>query len=211
MYRILHETVGVLLAGGESRRFGGKKAFAKFKGRFFWEHSYFALKEVSNQQVIISHQDLIDQFKEMASCQVLVDDEKVKGKGPLAGIYTAMKNIEAEWYVVVSCDIPFISKRTLHSLLDMRSSSVTAIIPRVNGKHHPLIGVYHQSIFAKLEKQLLKHEYKMMSFLKKIDVIYASEQELAVDAKVFSNINSQEDYTKLLSNGKISESYNRPE
>jgi hypothetical protein len=50
-----------------------------------------------------------------------------------------------------------------------------------------------------------------MSFLEKIDVIYASEQELAVDAKVFSNINSQEDYTKLLSNGKISESYNRPE
>jgi molybdenum cofactor guanylyltransferase len=207
----LHETVGVLLAGGESSRFGGKKAFAKFMGQSFWEHSYFALKGASNQQVIISHQDLINQFKEMVACQVLVDDEKVKGRGPLAGIYTAMKNIKAEWYVVVSCDIPFISEQTLHRLLDMRSASVTAVIPKVNGKLHPLIGVYHHSIFAKLEKQLSKHEYKMMSFLEKIDVIYVSEQELAVDAKVFSNINSQEDYTKLLSNGKISESYNRPE
>ena len=103
----------------------------------------------------------------MASCQVLVDDEKVKGRGPLAGIYTAMKNIEAKWYVVVSCDIPFVTKHTLHNLLKMRNSSVTTIIPRVNGRLHPLIGVYHHSIFAELEKQLVNHEYKMMSFLRK--------------------------------------------
>jgi molybdopterin-guanine dinucleotide biosynthesis protein A len=202
----MHETVGVLLAGGESRRFGHPKAFASFKGQTFWEHSFHAMKEVTDYQLIISHSNLFKRFSEVAPCQVLKDDEEVKGKGPLAGIYTAMNHEKSEWYVILSCDIPFITKYTIRSLLDLRQPNVKAVIPKINGKLHPLIGVYHHSIFTMIENQLLKHDYKMVTLLEKIEVLYVSEKDLDVDVKIFSNINSQEDYIQYVTNDKISES-----
>ncbi|MGM0873421.1 MAG: molybdenum cofactor guanylyltransferase [Bacillota bacterium] len=202
----MSETVGVLLAGGESRRFGHPKAFARFKDKSFWEHSYIAMKEVTDHQMIISHPNLIDRFNEVATCLVLKDDEEVKGKGPLAGIYTAMNNKKAEWYVILSCDVPFITEHTIRSLLDLRQPNIKAIIPKINGKLHPLIGIYHHCIFSTIEKQLSKHKYKMVSLLEEIDVLYVSEKDICVELKIFSNINSQEDYTQLLTNDKISES-----
>jgi molybdenum cofactor guanylyltransferase len=205
-YLILHEIVGVLLAGGESKRFGHPKAFARFKGRSFWEHSYHAMKEVTDQQMIISHPNLVNRFNEVATCLVLKDDEEVKGKGPLAGIYTAMNNEKAEWYVILSCDVPLITKHTIRSLLELRQPNIKAIIPKINGKLHPLIGIYHHSMFSTIEEKLSKYSYKMVSLLDEIDVLYVSEKEIGVDLKIFSNINSQEDYTQLLTSDKISES-----
>jgi molybdopterin-guanine dinucleotide biosynthesis protein A len=203
---ILYETVGVLLAGGESSRFGQPKAFAKYKGKSFWEHSYEVLKEETDQQLVISRTDLVDKMKETATCKVIVDDVEVKGKGPLAGIYTAMNHEKAEWYFILSCDVPLITNRLIRSLLDLKKPTFKAVIPKVNEKLHPLIGVYHCSIFSLVEKQLTKREYRLLSLLDKIDVLYVSEKEIGVDKKIFSNINSQEDYKLLLTNDKISES-----
>lgn len=202
----LYETVGVLLAGGESSRFGQPKAFAKYRGRSFWEHSYEVLKAETDQQLIISRTDLVDKMKETATCQVIKDYVEVKGKGPLAGIYTAMNHEKAEWYFILSCDVPLITNRLIRSLLDLRHPTIKAVIPKVDGKLHPLIGVYHRSVFSLVEKQLTKQEYRIVSLLDKTEVLYVSEKEIGVDRKIFSNINSQEDYKQLLTNDKISES-----
>jgi molybdopterin-guanine dinucleotide biosynthesis protein A len=203
---ILYKTVGVLLAGGESSRFGQPKVFAKYKGKSFWEHSYEVLKAETDHQLVISRTDLVDKMKETATCQVILDDVEVIGKGPLAGIYTAMNHEKAEWYFILSCDVPLITNCLIRSLLDLRNPTFKAVIPKVNGKLHPLIGVYHHSIFSLVEKQLTKQEYRIVSLLNKIEVLYVSEKEIGVDRKIFSNINSQEDYKQLLTNDKISES-----
>jgi molybdopterin-guanine dinucleotide biosynthesis protein A len=87
----------------------------------------------------------------------------------------------------------------------LRNPTFKAVIPKVSGKLHPLIGVYHHSIFSLVEKQLTKQEYRIVSLLNKIEVLYVSEKEIGVDRKIFSNINSQEDYKQLLTNDKISD------
>ncbi|WP_168733814.1 molybdenum cofactor guanylyltransferase [Metabacillus sediminilitoris] len=193
----MHNIVGVLLAGGESRRFGQPKAFAKFKELTFWEHSYDAMKNITDRQLIISHPALVERFRDDSLCQVFTDNEEVKGKGPLAGIYTAMEIENAEWFVVLSCDIPYINEKTIQTLLDLRHQNVKAVIPNIKGKLHPLIGVYHKSILSIISKQLENHEHKMISLLEKIAVLYVSENDIDVDLKSFSNINSQKDYLQL--------------
>lgn len=202
---IFHDIVGVLLAGGESRRFGKPKAFALFKEKDFWEHSLDAMRESTDQQIIISQPDLVIRFKGNTFCQVIEDDDIVMGKGPLAGIYTAIKHTRAKWYVVISCDVPLITRQTIQSLLNLRNDQVQAIIPQIKGKLHPLIGIYHYTVLDKIEQQLRDGDYRVITLLEKITVCYASENDLNVDVKSFSNINSQEDYTELLTNGKISE------
>lgn len=203
---IFHDIVGVLLAGGKSRRFGKPKAFASFEEQDFWKYSIDAMSENTDQQIIISQPDLVSRFKGKTSCEILEDDESVMGKGPLAGIYTAIKHKRAKWYVIISCDVPLIKRQTIHSLLNLRNDQVQAIIPQIKGKLHPLIGIYHYTVLDKIEQQLRDGDYRVIKLLEKITVCYVSEHDLNTEVKSFCNINSQEDYKELLTNGKISES-----
>lgn len=198
--------IGVLLAGGESRRFGQPKAFAEYNSKFFWQHSMHALKETTERQLIISHQNLLERFKEETGEIVLMDDPKFKGDGPMAGIYTAMKNEKSEWYLILSCDIPLISADLIHKLQTFITPDKKIIIPNIEGKLHPLVGVYHYSVYPLIERQLENKERKMMKLLNQVEVRYVTEKELQTDPKIFSNINSPYDYGMLLNNGKIVES-----
>ncbi|TXC92176.1 molybdenum cofactor guanylyltransferase [Metabacillus litoralis] len=196
----MYNTLGVLLAGGESRRFGQPKAFATYKKQYFWEISYQAIKKVTDTNIIISQSAYIDRFTRENSVSVYEDESPYKGKGPLAGIYTAMKKEQAEWYIVLSCDIPQITSKTLENLLKFRSNHIQAIIPKISGRIQPLVGVYHSSIFPEIENQLLTNQLKLTNLLDLIDVCYVNEQDLMINQEVFSNINTQSDYHKLLNN-----------
>ncbi|MGM7720150.1 molybdenum cofactor guanylyltransferase [Metabacillus sp. Hm71] len=204
----MKETIGVLLAGGESRRFGHHKAFASYQGKFFWEHSFSVLKAVSDKQIIISHPNIAGKLKDAVLCPVLLDEPDVKGKGPMAGMITAMNHVQAEWYVFLACDIPLITNQAVLRLLHFRQHDIKAIIPKINGRLQPLTGVYHHSIYSLMKEQLENHEYRIISLLEKIEVLYVTEKDLQVDPSIFRNVNSQEDYTELHTNGKISESNN---
>ena len=54
--------VGILLAGGLSRRYGSPKAFAEIEGELFYERAYNALAAVCGDVIIISRPELIDHF-----------------------------------------------------------------------------------------------------------------------------------------------------
>lgn len=99
-------TVGILLAGGLSRRFGSPKAFAEIDGGLFYERTYQALEAACGHVVIVSREEFLPLFpKEL---DVITDLLVVAGKGPLAGIFSAMALRPAERYMVLPCDIPFI-------------------------------------------------------------------------------------------------------
>ncbi|MGN7939953.1 molybdenum cofactor guanylyltransferase [Metabacillus sp. 22489] len=197
--------IGVLLAGGRSQRFGQPKAFAQFEGKCFWEHSIDAMKEVTNKQIIISHPDIVHFFEETSRNEILMDDIHVRGKGPLAGIYTAMKYEKTEWYMILSCDIPLINKKIIRCLVDAREQGTLAIIPKINNRIHPLVGVYHYSTFEYIDEALQKERYRMMSLLEKINVKYLSDNFILANQDAFCNINSQEDYIALQNSDTIKE------
>lgn len=202
----MNNTLGVLLAGGESRRFGRPKAFANYKGKSFWEYSFKVLQNTTDKQIIISHSDLVDEFKLKTNQIVIKDDESVKGKGPLAGIYTAMKTEEAEWYVFLSCDIPLITSDVVKKLLQFRNTDTKIIVPKIEGKLHPLIGVYHRSLFSTVNNNLIHNKLKLISLFEQTMVHYITEHDMKVDVRKFSNINSPKDYDEVLKSDKISES-----
>ncbi|WP_191565825.1 NTP transferase domain-containing protein [Metabacillus idriensis] len=84
---------GIVLAGGKSRRFGNDKALYMFNNRTFLDHALYHLKAVSYVTAVIgraNHRNEASLFLE--------DEEVYREKGPLAGLYTAMKEVQAEWY-----------------------------------------------------------------------------------------------------------------
>lgn len=188
--------LGVILAGGKSRRFGAPKAFAEREGKKFYEYSLQALMPHTDSQVIITSAALMDRFTQTSGIglKVYTDQEPFAGKGPLAGLYTAMENERAEWYVTIPIDVPFMEAWVYEALLAYADEQTDAVIP-VTPRKHPLIAVYNYSIKNQLQENLENEKLSVRELLEKIRVKFVPVN----NEKPFININSQEDFKKSIS------------
>lgn len=184
------KTVGVILAGGLSRRFGSPKAFAKIEGQYFYEYAIHALKPYCDEIIIVTRPELVKKFPE--ECQVIVDDPAYAGDGPLAGIYSAMKVSMATRYIVLPCDMPYINQQFLEGLLQNHKPTIVAV--RTVTQHHPLVSVWKPTVFKELEETLNKKQFRVFPFLEKVQAEWIDAKVLGKDyEKVLQNMNYQTD------------------
>ena len=193
----MNDTTGVLLSGGKSSRFGSPKAFAKFNEKEMYEYSMAILEEVTDEVVISSSPTLSPVFQARGFKNIIEDVQPYRGKGPLAGIYSCMKSAPSQWYVVLPCDMPLLSKEILNKMLQHKSLDVDAILPNTFGRVQPLVGVYHQRVLPILEQKLNEDKLKMMKFIQRINVKFLDEDELNLRQNVFQNINRESDLLDL--------------
>lgn len=191
----MNETIaGVLLAGGESRRFGSPKAFARKDGQAFYRYSLEVLAPFSDTMLIVTNPNLFSRFnEENLSLKIVNDAYPYQGQGPLAGIYTAMKEQKADWYIILPVDVPCIKKSVVERLLTFAKGDTEAVIPIVSGRMHPLIGIYHASLRPKIASLLDEDKRPVRSLLDECQVEYVEMQ----DEQPFININHQTDYEHL--------------
>ncbi|QOR67542.1 molybdenum cofactor guanylyltransferase [Cytobacillus suaedae] len=184
---------GIILAGGESRRFGSPKALARCKNRYFIEYAIQAIEELTNEMVIISHNSIKSELNRVTTIPVIEDLPQYKGKGPLAGIATGIKYLQSDWNIVLPCDTPNITNLEIMFLIKHIQLDVDAIIPVVKGRIQPLIGVYHSSVVSEVIEILESDQYKMMKLLDQLRVTYVPFE----DEQPFQNINDLEEFQKL--------------
>lgn len=188
------KVVGIVLAGGASRRFGSPKAFANLGDKAFYQLSIEALHTFTDSIVIVTNEQLENRFTDKKGIQLITDINKYAGKGPLAGLYSAMWHQQAEWYATVPVDVPFIDSATYMKLLKNREAGKEVIVPVSNGKLQPLIALYHYSLKARI-KNLLESDRLAMR-----DLFQVSEMKYVdfTDEKPFININRLEDYDSYI-------------
>lgn len=195
--------IGIVLAGGISRRFGRPKAFAVYKEKYFYEWAKEALKPNTNELVIVSHPDLKKEFERNDDGHIEEDIAPFQGKGPLAGIYTAMKAYEGEWYAVLPCDTPKMTPIVMKKIKSLITEDVDAIVPVINGKFQPLIAMYHKRTQSLIEERLAEGDYRMKSLLDSCRVRWVTEKELQVDGEEFENINDETLFQSLLDDREV--------
>ncbi|WP_453990494.1 molybdenum cofactor guanylyltransferase [Bacillus nitroreducens] len=189
---------GIVLAGGQSRRFGSHKAFAKLHQKYFYEYAIKALAENVDSLYIVSHPDLKEQFEKQTPFQVVQDVPEFQGCGPLAGMFTVMKKGEANWYVIIPCDTPFVTDDLVKQLMSFTNDlSYDAIVPIIYERKQPLIAVYHARVVTKIERLLKKNFLKMSQLLEVCKVKYLTDQDLDLQGMEFENINNQTEFNKI--------------
>jgi molybdopterin-guanine dinucleotide biosynthesis protein A len=193
--------IGIILAGGESSRFGTPKAFATYEDKHFYQHAIDALTPYVNQIVIVSHPSIRPRFDNLVECKVIEDIEPYIGKGPLSGLYSAMHQFHGSWYIVLPCDMPCFNSIAAKKLLSMKDDRFDAIVPQIAGSLHPLSAVYHRRSFRQLELQLATGNYRLINFIERLSASILTEQQLELDEGAFQNINDWNAY-KRLGNGK---------
>ncbi|PKG22274.1 molybdenum cofactor guanylyltransferase [Niallia nealsonii] len=188
------KVVGIILAGGQSKRYGEQKAFALKEEKYFYQYSLHALQQYVERIIIIAHPTLTKKFSSLEKAAVIEDNKEYQGFGPMAGLFSAMETEEAVWYMVLPIDTPFISPSTINKLLTSAEDGYDAIIPHIDGRDQPLIAMYHQKVKTKIRELLKEKKLSMYGLLQQISVKYVE----GLDEREFININKKSDYIKYI-------------
>ena len=184
---------GIILAGGESRRFGSPKAIARYKNDYFINYSINALRGNVNQITIVSHSNLSSQLSTIMKETIIEDLPAFQGFGPLAGILSGMELAPATWYVILPCDTPKIRMEMIEKLLAFCEDNFDAIVPVIQDRKQPLIAVYHHRLKKEINDLLEGRDLKMNSLLNRCRVKYITEEDLESSGIEFVNINQPDD------------------
>jgi molybdopterin-guanine dinucleotide biosynthesis protein A len=138
---------GLVLAGGESRRFGRDKAAETFADAPQLERAFRLVEAVCDGAFVAARASRLDGLRERFP--LLVDAEE--GQGPLAGMVGAFRaHPEAAW-LVVACDMPLLDEGTLVALRRGRLEGLEAVAYESgdgSGRPHPLCAVYEPTLAA---------------------------------------------------------------
>jgi molybdopterin-guanine dinucleotide biosynthesis protein A len=188
---------GIVLAGGQSRRFGEPKALVKWNGKTFIEHSMEAMQAVTKDVVAISHPTIINELLHIVSIPVIEDIAMYKGDGPLAGLLTGMNYLHADWYIVAPCDTPNISKQWARKMVSYINEDIEVIVPVIDGRKQPLLALYHCDVKEKIEYLLQEEKRSVQQLLSQCHVRYVTVEESKLPKELFLNVNTKEEYSQL--------------
>ncbi len=137
--------IGVILAGGESRRMGVDKARVEVAGRPMVEWVSDALTPVCGEVV------LAGRTEPLAGCVTLADPGSPH-RGPLAGLVAAMHRFPGEALVVVAVDQPWVRTETLRRLGE--ATAGLAVVPVDGGVRQTTCATYPGALVDTAEAEL---------------------------------------------------------
>ncbi|MEM4525105.1 MAG: molybdenum cofactor guanylyltransferase [Methanothermobacter sp.] len=187
----------IILCGGQSKRMGRDKGLIILDGKPFISRIIDKIKPYFDEIFII----LRDEKQKREYIKLLKDEnvkiltDIIKGKGPLGGLLTGLKNIKSEKALVLPCDSPFITKKFIENFLKIdKLEEYDAIIPIwEDGRLEPLHGIYSQRVAEIIHRLLLKNEKKVGTLIETIKSRLVSVEELDPSLESFRNINRPED------------------
>ncbi|MFQ5587918.1 MAG: molybdenum cofactor guanylyltransferase [Nitrospiria bacterium] len=147
----VNTTCGVVLAGGRSRRMGSNKAFLRFGKKTLIERVTGALAAVFTEVIIVVDDPESDE--RYAALPFSVVPDRVKNKGPMGGLETALRVIRQKSIFVVAADMPFLNPEVIRAMLD-NGAQYDLVIPDLAGRLHPLHALYTQNCRPVIEAAL---------------------------------------------------------
>jgi molybdenum cofactor guanylyltransferase len=191
------QILGVILAGGRSRRFGaGDKGFADLDGQSILSHVIARFRPQVGR-LLLSVNGEAQRFAAFG-LETITDDESAE-LGPLSGILAAMdwaaqhmKDCAA--IATVSSDVPFLPGDLVARLNASRGDGVA--IATSAGRRHPTIALWpisvRQTIADALQRQALSVN-RLASDLNAVAVAFPMRNIDGREVDPFFNINTQDD------------------
>lgn len=192
----------IVLSGGVSKRFGKDKGLFRIFQKPLISHVIERVRPLVDEEIIvISDQGKIEEYSHhFPSTRILVDEYRLKAA--ISGASTGFKNAIGDCSLLLPCDTPLVSQRTLSLLLRLAPSN-DAVIPRwPSGYIEPLQAVYRTKEAYKASlKSIEEGEFRLMDMISRLKkVLYLSTlviKQLDPNLITFHNINTQKDLEKI--------------
>jgi len=184
---------GLVLAGGSSTRMKRDKAALPYRGKNQLDRAFeLAARHCTEVFVSVRASQVVDPAR--AAHPMLVDS--VAGEGPIVGIRSAMAAFPQVAWLVIACDLPFLSDAALEYLVQQRDpgSVATAYLSVHDKLPEPLCALWEPAAAAALaeyqaaggrcpRKFLMRHRVKLLEPL---------------DHRALDNVNTPDEYAAAL-------------
>ena len=183
--------LGVVLAGGKSKRFGEDKSTIKLNGKTLIEHTLDKIKSKLNKIIIVSNDKVLKNYITINDC---IDGQL----GPLVGVLSAMKwikdnNYSYNWIITFPCDTPFFNISIIDKFVEVSKLNDSLLyFAKSEEKRHNIFGLWSLKLIETLEMDIVKNNHrKVEKWADKIGVKTINIPYKEVDP--FFNINTKED------------------
>ena len=192
--RFIDGVSGVILAGGKSSRYGKNKALVNINGIPLIKRVLRVMETLFPSIVVITNTP--DAY---AFLNLPMFEDKIKGLGPLGGIFTGLEVISKSAGFFVACDMPFLNSDLIRYLASVRQG-FDVVVPTFSGKFEALHALYTQNCLPEIEQLIHNGVYQTIQLFQSVSVRYVEEYEMRQfdpELKSFSNINKPEELMKM--------------
>jgi molybdopterin-guanine dinucleotide biosynthesis protein A len=179
---------GLVLAGGASRRMGQDKATLAYHGKSQLQWSFDSLHEFCERTFVSVRPEQRNESTRAALPQI-VDLEP--GIGPIAGINAALTTHPDVAWLVLACDLPFLSRATLQNLVAQRDRAriATAYRSSHDGLPEPLCAIWEPSSAARVSEWIASGKECPRKLLINSDVALLDQ----IDTRALDNVNTPQE------------------
>ena len=136
---------GIVLAGGQSRRFGADKLTADVAGRPLLHHAIEALAAVSDEVVVVVGADAVPSLPGGIGVPLRVVRDEEPGAGPLGGLVTGLREAHGSVVVLAGGDMPALVPGLLRELASrVAADGVDAAVLRDGDTPRPLPSAFQR-------------------------------------------------------------------
>lgn len=179
---------GFVLVGGRSSRMGTDKAMLPFSGTTFAQHLAAKVREVTGNVTLVGAPERYSHL----GIPVLAD--RAAGFGPLGGLWTLLGWTQADWNLVVACDIPLVETGFLTQLTERAEISARRlVVPLTSQGLQPLCAVYHRSLFVEADRAIQHKSLRMIEFIEKAQ----AEIWNVAHTGIGRNVNTPEEWAQM--------------
>jgi len=186
------------MAGGESSRMGVDKGLLEIAGVPMIVRAARLVESVVGAPAVVVGTP--EKYRALGLRAIADDGPRC---GPLGGIATALRASDAEWNLIVACDLPYLTRKWLEYLWQRaRDSDAEAVVPLnlapANKRGaEPLCAVYHKGAEQAMRRALERGVRKVTDGLAelRVEVIEpAAWKGFDSDGLLFKNVNTPADY-----------------
>lgn len=186
--------LGVILAGGKSRRLGRDKAWLTFFGQPLLCRVAAVLSQITGA-VVVSGRD-----PSAFSLDAPWIPDAIRDQGPAGGILTVLTAVGRSC-LVVSCDLPFLDEDTLFRLVEAwrgRGPDVLMTSYRMaeTGYLESLVAIYEPEAIPRMRACLAREERRLSAMFPEHCRLHLDyHQTDPNEARAFFNVNAPPDLT----------------
>lgn len=174
---------GLILAGGQSRRFGSDKALHQVGGIEMIIRVYEGLATVASP-VLISVANHTQRY-DLPLTHVY---DQFPGHGPLAGLHAGLLTAKTPWVFTTAVDLPFITPSAIQLITKNIADDVDAVVASDGQRLQPLFGCYRRSLVNQIGQLLENNQRSATHFA---ELLKPSIVELP--KTILKNINHKND------------------
>ena len=192
--------LGVILAGGKSRRMGQDKNLIKLDDKTLIEHAIIKVNKFFKKTIVVSNQEM----NHISKYNLEIIPDCITGhQGPLVGILSAMmwtkkNNNDYSWLMSFPCDTPFFPEEIIKKFIQLSKENKSKLyFAGSKGKRHNIFGLWSLDLYDNLNNDILNSNVRKVDLwaeknnVKKIDFDFKNFDP-------FLNINTKDDLKKAI-------------